>query len=172
MCPASAPLADQYRSAMRRLASTVSVVTCSQGQQWHGMTATAVTSVCAEPATILVCINQSASLHEPLRAGGRFCVNLLSACQTEVAQAFSGMRKGAERFTVGHWVSGEQGLPALRGAQASLFCTVVETLGHGTHSVFLGRVDAISSVDGISPLIYQDGSYSCATRLVPEAACA
>jgi flavin reductase len=50
-------LSSGFRSAMRRLVATVSVVTCADADGWHGMTATAVTSVCIDPPAILVCVN-------------------------------------------------------------------------------------------------------------------
>lgn len=156
---------NDFRAAMRRLASTVSVVTCADKGQWHGMTATAVTSVCADPATVLVCINQSASVHNPLRAGGSFCVNLLTSGQVLVAQAFSGRLTGAARFAVGAWDTHAQVSPALRDAQANLFCTVVDRFCHGTHSIFLGQVDSVRMAGAVSPLIYQDGAYAVATPL-------
>ncbi len=156
---------SHFCTAMRRLASTVSIVTCQIGEEWHGMTATAVVSVCADPATILVCINQSASIHEPLVASGHFCVNLLQSDQAEAAQAFSGKLKGSARFALGQWDNDAYQLPALRDAQANIFCTLVETLTHGTHSVFIGRVDGVRTAGQVAPLIYQNGDYSRAVSL-------
>ena len=49
-----------FRAAMRRVASTVTVVTTGGPFSRHGMTATAVTSVSADPPSLLVCINQGA----------------------------------------------------------------------------------------------------------------
>lgn len=161
------PLDQDFRAAMRRLAATVSIVTCGDAQDgWHGMTATSVTSVCMDPATILVCVNQSASLHNPLHEGGKFCVNVLKTGQVGVAQAFSGKLKGAARFDVGRWERLSE-LPVLRGAQASLLCTVASSFTHGSHSIFLGRVDSVHVEDEVSPLIYQNGSYSLAAPLEP-----
>lgn len=171
--PTPAPIPQRFRHAMRRQASTVSVVTCSEGERWHGMTATSVTSVCADPATLLVCINHGASLHAPLLAGGRFCVNLLSADQTEVAQAFSGALQGQARFGVGTWVADEHGQPSLNDAQATLSCVVVHSYTHGTHSIVLGRAVAVAvavqmreeQADGNAPLLYHDGGYSVVAPL-------
>lgn len=156
---------SHFCTAMRRLASTVSIVTCQMGDEWHGMTATAVTSVCADPATILVCINQSASIHQPLVLSGHFCVNLLQSDQAEAAQAFSGKLKGSARFALGEWDSDTYHLPALRHAQANIFCTLVETLAHGTHSIFIGSVDGVRTDGQVAPLIYQNGDYSRAVSL-------
>src|SRR3954462_7103791 len=79
-----------FRNAMRRLAATVTIVTTADGGRWHGMTATAVTSVSADPPALLVCVTQSASLQEPLMASGRFGVNLLRACHADLCGIFSG----------------------------------------------------------------------------------
>src|SRR5690606_28719957 len=59
-------LADSFRQAMRRVAATVNVISiCVEGRPM-GITATAVSSVSMSPPSLLVCINQAASLHEPM----------------------------------------------------------------------------------------------------------
>ena len=156
-----------FRNAMRRLAATVTIVTTSDGSRWHGMTATAVTSVSADPPALLVCINQSASLHDPLLASGRFGVNLLRACHTELCGIFSGQRDGQELFDFGEWKSDEAGPPYLADAQASLACTVELKMAYATHTVFIGRVDTVRIFDEVTPLIYQDGRFVNSVPLVP-----
>ena len=59
-------LGHQFRLAMRKLASTVTVLTTREADEHHGMAATAVTSLSTEPPSLLVCVNRSASLHDPL----------------------------------------------------------------------------------------------------------
>ena len=48
---------------MRRIASSVSVITSFYEGNAHGMTATAVTSVSADPPTLLIVVNRSARSH-------------------------------------------------------------------------------------------------------------
>ena len=156
-----------FRNAMRRLAATVTIVTTEEGGRWHGMTATAVTSVSADPPSLLVCVNQSASLHAPLLESGRFGVNLLRACHTELCGIFSGQRDGQERFTFGEWRTDELGLPYLSDAQASLGCTVELKMPYATHTIFIGRVDSVRIFDEVTPLIYQDGHFANSVPLVP-----
>src|SRR5215207_9114315 len=81
---------EAYRAAMRRFATTVSVVSTSWVKLPYGMTATAITSLCTNPAALLVCVNKSSSIHRPLEWAGRFCVNVLQTDQQEVSLAFSG----------------------------------------------------------------------------------
>ena len=50
---------EGFRHAMRRLATTIALVTAGEGEGWTGMAATAVMSVCAEPPTLLVAVNRT-----------------------------------------------------------------------------------------------------------------
>jgi Flavin reductase like domain len=101
-----ARLAEAFRAAMRRFASTVSIISCNDPDgQLHGMSATAVTSVCADPPTVLVCVNNSAATHGALSRRGRFCINILRSFHSELSQVFSGKIKGHERFCVGNWIT-------------------------------------------------------------------
>jgi flavin reductase (DIM6/NTAB) family NADH-FMN oxidoreductase RutF len=156
-----------FRNAMRRLAATVTIITTTDGTQPHGMTATAVTSVSTDPPTLLVCVNQTASMHDPLHGSGRFCVNLLRSAQTELCGVFSGQRDGAERFNFGEWMTDESGVPYLADAQASLLCTVDLKIPYATHTIFIGRVDQVRIFDEVQPLIYQDGRFANSVPLVP-----
>lgn len=168
---AGAPdLQQEFKSAMRRLAATVCIVSTADEDGWHGMTATSVTSVSMDPPSVLVCVNTTASLHKVLHAGGRFCINLLRASQQSHAGTFSSSKiRGADRFAEHAWkASDEQGsLPYLVDAQANLFCDIDQAVSYGTHTIFIGRVNAIRNGDLVSPLLYADGQY-LSTRRVPN----
>ncbi|AMJ63721.1 flavin reductase [Bosea sp. PAMC 26642] len=146
---------------MRRLASTVSIVTCADESGWHGMAATAVTSVSVDPPSILVCVNGAASLNRPLKTSGRFCLNMLSIGHTDISRAFGGKLKGQERFSIGDWeTDGSSGLPYLPDAQANLFCLTDHVVHYGTHDIFIGRVECVRFAEEVSPLVYQNGRYA------------
>jgi flavin reductase len=149
-----------FRAAMRRMASSVSIVTCANEAGWHGMTATAVSSLCVEPSSLLVCIHGTSSFHAVIAASTHFCVNLLDCSQAELSQAFSGRLRGAERFGVGRWHADESGLPCLEGAQANLVCATDARIPYGTHTIFIGRVERVLVAPQVSPLLYQDGGYA------------
>ncbi len=121
-----------FRGAMRRLATTVSVISCEHKGEWFGMTATAITSVCADPAAILVCVNESAAIYQPLLDSSRFCVNMLSIEQQAVSSAFGGRLRGKERFSEGEWIITADGIPTLVGAQANLIANVAKVVPYGT----------------------------------------
>jgi flavin reductase len=146
---------SDFRKAMRRLTAAVTVITTAHDERRYGMTATAVTSVSTDPPSLLVCINRSASLHEPLIRSGRFCVNILLAEQTDVAQAFSGGVPQELRFAQAHW-----SVPFLRDAQANIFCEADAMSSYGTHSIIIGKVSDVQVAGRVTPLLYQDGQYT------------
>jgi flavin reductase (DIM6/NTAB) family NADH-FMN oxidoreductase RutF len=157
-------LVDDFRLAMRRLATTVSIVTCGTGTTRHGMTATAVTSVCAHPPTVLVCINKEARLYSRVNELKRLCINLLKTSHVALSQRFGGRQFGQDRFAVGDW--GEfSGLPYLKDAQANLFCSVQQVIAVGSHGVFIAQIDQINVAEKIEPLIYQNGAYAIASEM-------
>ena len=124
---------------MRRFATTVSIISSTDDQgRLHGMSATAVTSVCDDPPTILVCINQSTATHRAVTRSGCFCINVLRSFHSELSRVFSGKFRGGNRFLLGEWDRGADGLAFLRDAQANLFCKVDLSLDYGTHTIFLG----------------------------------
>jgi flavin reductase len=132
-------LSSGFRNAMRRLATTVSVVTCADEDGWHGMTTTAVASVCTEPPPLLVCVNRATAFYGRLSAAGNFCINLLGSPHVQISQAFGGRLKGVERFERGNWSLARR-LPYLIDAQANLFCKTEAVTHFGTHGIFIGRV--------------------------------
>jgi len=151
---------QSFKSAMRRLAATVSIISTGgpQGAR-YGMTATAVTSVSAEPPSLLVCINRNASIHDPLHEVGRFCINVLGTGHEDHCFDFSGRTMGESRFERGSWQS-RFGIPYLADAQATVFCDVDQKISYGSHTIFIGRVtDCVVSGEP-KPLIYVNGTFA------------
>lgn len=147
------------REALRRLAKAVVIITTSHDGVRYAMAATAVNELSMDPPSMLACVNRTASIHAPLRAGGDFCINILYCEQADVAQACGGLKKGEERFSLGEW--GEAaGVPFLANAQANIFCTNEMHFSYGSHDVFVGRVSAVTLHGAVDPLIYVDGRYT------------
>lgn len=147
---------DLFRSIMRRLASSVTVITTAHGDHIHGMTATAVCSVCAVPPTILIVVNRSARSYPLIDGSGSFVVNILAEGQHEIAKRFAG--KLEDQFVgIDYRVGGTSG-PILRGAAAHLECKVASQSDVGTHTVFIGEVVG-GDVAEAFPLVYHDGRY-------------
>lgn len=155
----SPSLASDFKSAMRRLAATVTIVSVRNGEQRHGMAATAVTSLTNDPPALLACVNKSASIHDPIVESGSFCVNLLACDHHHLVPTFSGKEKGEQRFASGQWGVGDLDIPYLMDAQASLFCRVDGSLSYHSHTIFVGAVGSIRLSESVAPLVYQDGAF-------------
>ncbi|RON55855.1 flavin reductase family protein [Pseudomonas frederiksbergensis] len=157
--------AEDFKRAMRRLTSTVSIIATGVGGSRCGMVATAVSSLCTDPPSLLICINRSASLYQPLLANQRFSVNLLDAAQSSLVGIFAGQLKGPARFEHGDWDAVDD-LPYLSDAQATLFCRVDARLTYATHEVIVGRVERSLVTERISPLLWQDGKPAQSCELI------
>jgi flavin reductase len=168
--PASPLVSQPFRDAMRRFATTVSIITCAHAGSRYGMSATAVTSLSADPPSLLVCVNKSAATHRVLSRGGRFCVNVLRSVHAGLSRAFSGKLKGEDRFALGKWGQTEDGLPFLDDAQANLFCEIVRVVDYETHTIFIARVYSAKTRENVDPLLYQDGKYAIAQPLTDDQA--
>lgn len=135
--------------------SSVCVITTSYGGERFGLTATAVTSVCASPPRLLVCVNKSGFAYGKIIAAGHFGVNVLTDSQEKVGKSFAGMLgKDFDRFSVGEWRIGANGSPLLQDAAALFDCVIVESLEQFSHQILIGEVMEASAGIGRDALVY------------------
>jgi flavin reductase (DIM6/NTAB) family NADH-FMN oxidoreductase RutF len=158
---------DGFRGAMRHLAGAVSIVTAGLGTERNGLTATSVVSLSADPPTMLVCVNRSASAWPLLVRHGHFGVNVLAASQQPIADRFAGRNgeKGAARFEGARWIQLASGAPILADALVAFDCELEERIDRHSHAILIGRVRALHGVGGTGgapgtdPLLYWRGAY-------------
>lgn len=151
-------LANEFRQAMRRVASTVNVISICVDGQPMGITATAMSSLAIDPPSLLVCINRAASLHASMEDVSHFGVNVLHRDQEHLAQMFADRERHALRFAEG-WELDCARPPRLADAQAYLLCRRIDHHQFGTHSIFIGVVEKVEVRDDVHPLVYLDGRY-------------
>jgi flavin reductase len=159
MATDAAALTHDFKQAMRRVASTVNVITVCVGGEPMGITATAMSSLTLDPPSLLICINRTASLHSPLEDVSHFCVNVLHRSQEDIAQMFADRSRIAMRFASGWNVDCDRP-PRLAEAQAAILCRRIRHFSHGTHSIFIGEVEEVSVREDVDPLLYVDGRYA------------
>ncbi|MFQ5471772.1 MAG: flavin reductase family protein [Dehalococcoidia bacterium] len=154
------PTTDEFRKAMGRFATGVTVVTTGADGELHGMTANAVTSVSLEPMMILLCADKGADSHDILSRAGVFAVNILSEDQQDISHRFAIKDEDdAHRLDgVPHKI-GETGAPILEGTLAYLDCRTVIEQEAGDHTIFIGEVVDAGFEDGGSPLLFFGGEY-------------
>jgi flavin reductase (DIM6/NTAB) family NADH-FMN oxidoreductase RutF len=147
---------DAFRSARRRFASGVTIVTVAAGEEVHGMTASAFASVSLAPPLVLVCLDKTSRTLSLVTETKTFAVNVLRADQQDVSRAFA--LPGVKPFSSISHRRGANGAPVLDDAIVALECTTYRTFEAGDHEVVLGEVTAASAAAG-DPLVYYDGSY-------------
>lgn len=158
MLESNLELTGEFRRAMRRVASTVNVISICVGGEPMGITATAMSSLSLDPPSLLVCINQASSLHASMEDVSHFGVNVLHRDQEHLAQMFADRAQHQLRFASGWEVDGERP-PRLIDAQAALTCRRIDHHRFGTHSIFIGVVEEVEVREGCDPLVYLDGHY-------------
>jgi flavin reductase (DIM6/NTAB) family NADH-FMN oxidoreductase RutF len=151
-------LAQNFRQAMRRVASTVNVISICVDGQPMGITATAVSPISMDPPSLLICINRAAAVHASMEDVSHFGVNVLHRDQADIAQMFADRTQHALRFTSGWEVDCDRP-PRLAHAQAGILCRRIDHHQFGTHSIFIGVVEDAVVRDDVDPLVYLDGRY-------------
>ncbi|MBI2912905.1 MAG: flavin reductase family protein [Chloroflexi bacterium] len=146
---------------MGRFATGVTVVTTRLGDELHGMTANAVTSVSLEPLLVLVCVDKTADTHDILAQSGVFALSILTLEQEALSNHFAKKEtEGAHRLDGFPLQFGMTGCPILEGSVAYLDCRVVAQYPGGDHTIFVGEVvDAQEMEDG-GPLVFYQGRYT------------
>ena len=153
---------EDFKEAMSRFASGVTVVTCFDGEQTRGITVSAFLSVSLEPPLVLVSISKDAQLAPLLASSEGYGVSLLSAEQHTVSDHFAGW--GPEGFEPAlEALAGEQ---VLADALAGLSCQIRERVDAGDHQLLIGEVRAITLGASLEPLLYAQRGYR---RLAPAA---
>lgn len=166
--PASdAEIKEGVKSGLRRLARSVAIISCSDGDGSYAMTATAVSELSLDPPSMLVCVNRSASIHRPLDNGATFCISILSRSQEAISALCGGKASAAERFNHPDWRVSPEGVPFLANANAVFQCLQRERLTFGTHEVFIGEVIDVAMSSNPDPLLYADGRYASLAQPEP-----
>lgn len=145
-----------FKSLMRNIACSVAVVTTNGAGRPHGMTATAICSVCAEPATILIVVNRSARSHPILSANRTFTINVLAEHQSDLGARFSSNHESP--FSGVEYLVGSIGTPVIKDVAAYIECAITTEVDVGTHTIFIARVVG-GDVSRALPLIYHMGEY-------------
>ncbi len=155
------PTPKEFREAMRAFVGNVSVITVGEGAAATGLVVTSAISLSAEPPLLLACVNRTSSSLPLLQDLRRFGWSSLGSAHQAVAERFSGFggAKGAARYDGADWQTAVTGARLLVGAPTAFDCTVDEMIDRATHTILIGRVQAIRTTPGAGALIYWNGGY-------------
>jgi flavin reductase len=165
---AEADIRTQFLDGMSRAAFCVSVVTTDGPAGCSGVTISAMSSVSADGnrPTILVCIHHQSRTAAAILENGTFCVNVLREDQSHIADRFGGrvQLEDGDKFAGAGWVKGSSRAPRLADAVAAFDCCVASAERVGTHHIFIGEVQSVTTGSGTA-LIYADRAYGKAQRI-------
>ncbi|MEH7544527.1 flavin reductase family protein [Neobacillus vireti] len=150
----------QFRSAMGKFATGVTVIATDVEGEVHGMTANAFMSVSLDPKLVVISIGEKAKILNKIKESKIFTVNILAADQQELSMIFAGQLKKEVVF------DRLDGKPVLPGAVAQVACEVSAEHVEGDHTLFIGKVTDIHLEDA-EPLIFYSGKYRSLVELEP-----
>lgn len=145
-----------YRNALGRFATGVTVVTTQIESTIHGMTCNAFMSVSLKPPLVAISVTQKAKMHDLLRESGRFGVSILGVEQEHLSSHFAGY---PQTTVIDPFVKIDS-MPMISEANAHLVTRIVDEIEIGDHTLFVGQVEHFSYEDNSDPLIYSEGHYA------------
>jgi flavin reductase (DIM6/NTAB) family NADH-FMN oxidoreductase RutF len=144
----------QFRNALGRFATGVTVITTRHGEHTHGMTANTFVSVSLDPPLVLASLDNRSHMHQILPYVGRYGISVLAENQELLSNHFAGRTvPGLQTRFIAH-----QGMPLLEGAVAHFIVQLIDTRRAGDHTLYIGRVEYFESHDD-KPLVFYAGKY-------------
>ncbi|HET7328975.1 MAG TPA: flavin reductase family protein [Nocardioidaceae bacterium] len=153
------PRPDDFRGAMSRFASGVTVACAVLDDVDHAMTASAFTSVSLDPPLVLVCVDKSARFHQAIALTRTWAVSVLACSQAQAAKwlALRGRPLPGQLDGVPHRRGVHSGAALLDGALCWLECRTWEIYDGGDHSIVVGQVLGLELGSDEDPLVYFRG---------------
>ncbi len=145
---------DNFKAAMSLVPQAVYIVTTDGVEGRAGLTATAVTSVSADPPSLLVCLNATNASTMAFCKNMKLAVNCLSSTQIPLAAMFAGREK---QFSEQDWFFAS--CPILRDARAVFECEISEMKLVDTHLIVFAKVLNVCVKPQTSALIYSEREY-------------
>lgn len=149
---------EDFRDAMSRLPTAVSVITTRGADGPVGCTANAVMSLSVNPPSMLLSLTTGSRTLAHILSEGRFAVNVLSCADHELTRQFA-TGTAAERFAGVAWDSID-GVPLLTRSSASVVCTVQESTRMLDHTLVIGTVDRAQAGEAPPSVLYRNRQYA------------
>jgi flavin reductase (DIM6/NTAB) family NADH-FMN oxidoreductase RutF len=150
----------QFRHALGRFVSGVTVLNASHEGRIHGMTASAFTSVSLSPPLVLVSLDNRSNMHAILPIVRRYGISVLAERHAHLSDYFAGQSIAGPHVKIVE----QHGVPLLEGAVAHFVVEVLDTHPAGDHTLYISRVEFFEAFDE-KPLVYFASEYR---QLHPE----
>ncbi|WP_096269774.1 flavin reductase family protein [Paucisalibacillus globulus] len=144
----------QFRNAMGRFATGITVVSLEYNNEIMAMTVNAFMSVSLSPKLIAISIDEKAKMYSKLGEVNEFGISILSSNQKDFSKIFAKQVESKEQIP---FISLD-GVPVLQEALAALSCRIVNSLKAGDHIVYIGEVTQYTTRE-VEPIIFFNGKY-------------
>lgn len=142
----------EFRDALSRFATGVTIVTAVNGKRTHGMTANSFVSVSLDPPLVLVSLDNRSKIHRVLSSAGWYGISVLAEDQRALSEHFAGRSVGEPRFVT------RAGTPLVEGAIAFFVAHVIDVHRAGDHTLYIGAVEHCEARND-RPLLFYAGRY-------------
>ena len=154
---------SDFRAAMARFATGVTIVTTALDNAYFGLTVNAFCSVSLNPPLILVSLDLGSQTYASIRQSGVFAVNVLTQEQEPLALRFARKDLASKTFDDIAIRTGETtGVPLFAEALARIECRVAHEYPGGDHALMLGEVVSVDyRADHLAnePLLYYRSTF-------------
>lgn len=147
--------ARDFRDALGRFATGVTIVTTNGPNGPMGFTANSFAAVSLEPPLVLWSPARTSNRFAIYAAAKHFSIHVLGADQTPLCNRFVG---GGDGFDGLNWQDNPKGGPIIPDVLARFDCVQHSTHDGGDHLIILGRVLHCVIREG-APLVFSQGGY-------------
>jgi flavin reductase (DIM6/NTAB) family NADH-FMN oxidoreductase RutF len=150
----------EFRRALRRFATGVTVVTCVHDGMDHAMTANAVSSLSLRPPLVMVAVERTTRFWEAVKDERYWGMSILD----ETARDHAAWLATSGRPLAGQLARiplhrGVRGMALLDQSLAWLECRSYQRFPAGDHDVFIGEVERATLGPDADPLLYWSAGY-------------
>lgn len=147
----------EFRRALGRFASGVTVITGTDAGEPVGFACQSFAAVSLDPPLVLFCADHRGRAWPRINTTGRFCVNVLGEHQRDVCDRFGSSR--GRRFEGLDWTPSAWDCPALPDVLARVHAEVQDVHATGDHDVVIGRVVQLETLVDAPPLVFFRGGF-------------
>lgn len=145
----------QFRDALGRFATGVTVVTTVTPDGPVGITVNSFASVSLDPPIVLWSIGRNSKRFTAFSDCEHFAVHVLGAEQLDLSHRFA---RSGDAFADLAFDRNGAGVPLLRGCLSCFECTRIARHDGGDHLIVIARVSSATLRDG-EPLLFAGGDY-------------
>jgi flavin reductase (DIM6/NTAB) family NADH-FMN oxidoreductase RutF len=129
------------KTALRMIPYGLFVISTRDGDQVNAFAGNWVTQASFQPPLVVIAAKEGQATTNMIENSGLFCVNVLASGQSQLASSFfRPMERVGNKFGEVEFSHSPNGCPVLKDALAYFECRVVERVGRGDHTIFVGEV--------------------------------